>query len=214
MRDGDPAAVLAQANAALVLQEDRLVTAICGFVDPATHDVVYACAGHPPPVLVREREGATFLPLGGVPLGAFADATFESHRVAIAERRALIVLYTDGIIEFNRNPLHGEVRLLAAAEQVWRRGGDLAARIRETVLAGTSALDDVAILTIDLTAGGDGSGRVDDPPHDQNGRRPPNAAQEPGTTLPTVPRAEESPSQRPPRARLHGRLRSSRMRVR
>jgi len=150
IRERDPAAVLEQANAALVLQEDRLVTAVCGFVDLTTLEIVYATAGHPPPAIVRPGEQAAFLPFGGVPLGAIAEATYTAHRVQIDDR-ALLVLYTDGVIEYDRDVLAGERRLLAAIDAAWSRGGDLAVSIRETIFRGTHPSDDVAILTIDLS---------------------------------------------------------------
>jgi len=160
IRERDPAAVLEQANEALVLQEDRLVTAVCGFVDLATLEIWYATAGHPPPVLAQPGAMAEFLPFGGVPLGAIADATYTSHRVQVKDR-GLVVLYTDGVIEFDRDILAGEQRLLAAIDAAWRAGGDLAVSIREAVFRGTSPGDDVAILTIDLTRkGNDGITRV------------------------------------------------------
>jgi len=160
IRERDPAAVLEQANASLVLQEDRLVTAVCGFVDLATLEIVYATAGHPPPVIAQPGDGAKFLPFGGVPLGAITDATYTSHRVQIRDR-GLVVLYTDGVIEFDRDILAGEQRLLAAIDAAWRKGGDLAVSIREEIFHGTLPGDDVAILTIDLTRRGkDGITRV------------------------------------------------------
>jgi hypothetical protein len=160
MRERDPAAVLEQANASLVLQEDRLVTAVCGFVDLATLEIVYATAGHPPPVIVQPGAAAKFLPFGGVPLGAIADATYTSHRVQIDER-GLVVLYTDGVIEYDRDILAGEGRLLAAIDAAWRAGGDLAVSIRDAVFRGALPGDDVAILTIDLIRrGNDGITRI------------------------------------------------------
>ena len=142
------------------MQEDRLVTAVCGFVDLATLEIVYATAGHPPPVIVQPGAGAKFLPFGGVPLGAIADATYTSHRVQIDER-GLVVLYTDGVIEYDRDILAGERRLLAAIDAAWRAGGDLAVSIRDAVFRGALPGDDVAILTIDLIRrGNDGITRI------------------------------------------------------
>jgi len=153
IRERDPARVLEQANAALVLQEDRLVTAVCGFVDLATLEIVFASAGHPPPVVAQPGATAEFLPFGGVPLGAIADATYTSHRVQIGDR-GLVVLYTDGVVEFDRDILAGERRLLAAIDTAWRAGGDLAVSIRDAIFHGMAPGDDVAILAIDLTRDG------------------------------------------------------------
>jgi hypothetical protein len=80
--------------------------------------------------------------------------------VQISER-GLVVLYTDGVIEYDRDVFAGERRLLAAVDAAWRAGGDLAVSIREAVFRGTLPGDDVAILTIDLRRrGNDGITRV------------------------------------------------------
>jgi serine phosphatase RsbU (regulator of sigma subunit)/CHASE3 domain sensor protein len=145
LHENDPAAVLERANRALILQESRMVTAICGYLDPRTRDIAYATAGHPPPVLARDGY-AEFLPHAGLPLGIIDDAAYTRFH-ARAEAGALLVLYTDGVLEHKRDLIAGEARLLDAAR---RSVGDAnpALAIQRHVFEGSAPTDDVAILAI------------------------------------------------------------------
>ncbi|WP_455361366.1 SpoIIE family protein phosphatase [Streptomyces sp. SYSU K21746] len=80
------------------LTDQVTATAVCGIYDPATRQLRWARAGHPPPVLVRGDE-STALPLpGGILLGATAEAPYEEHLVTLAAGDRLL-MYTDGLIE-------------------------------------------------------------------------------------------------------------------
>jgi hypothetical protein len=149
--DKDPAQVLQRANESIMLQDSRMVTAICGYIDPATLEVTYATAGHPAPVLARAGEPAYFLPQGGIALGVLRDATFQTY-VAHAFDGALIVLYTDGVIEHKRDIIDGERRLLEAS-RVAAGDENPALAIQRIMFAGSSATDDVAIMTISFKQG-------------------------------------------------------------
>jgi hypothetical protein len=111
LHENDPARVLERANAAILLQESRMVTAICGYIDPATLEIVYATAGHPPPILARPNLPSITLPYDGLPLGIIANATYRTF-VATASDGAVMVLYTDGVIEHKRDLIQGTARLL------------------------------------------------------------------------------------------------------
>lgn len=142
----DPAIVLELANAAILLQETRMVTAICGYIDPVTREVTYATAGHPPPILARPGQPAELLPHDGIPLGIFADTKYTPF-VAHAVDGALLVLYTDGIVEHKRNVLEGQARLLDAVQRAVDEENPAHAIYRTIFQAGTAA-DDIAILTV------------------------------------------------------------------
>jgi sigma-B regulation protein RsbU (phosphoserine phosphatase) len=81
------------------------ITAFLAVFDPASRELVYASAGHPPPRLRRCRERAVFSldAVGGPPLGVVPDQHYleASMRLAPDDR---IFLYTDGVTEtFNVN---------------------------------------------------------------------------------------------------------------
>jgi hypothetical protein len=146
LHEDDPATVLARANATIAFQENVMVTAICGFIDPATGRISYATAGHPAPLLAHAEREPSFLPRGDVPLGIFADSAFHTN-LATAEPGDLLVLYTDGVIEYGRDIIAGETRLIEAALRA-RAAGDPARAIFDAVFGGTPPADDVAIMTI------------------------------------------------------------------
>jgi serine phosphatase RsbU (regulator of sigma subunit) len=145
LSDSDPASVLSTANRSILLQDGTMVTAVCGFLDPVTREIVYATAGHPPPILVQNGVAA-FLEHEGVPLGIVAGneyRTFTAHALA----GALLVLYTDGVTEGHHDVLAGEARLLEAA-RLAAGEDDPAAAIERRVFADAAPTDDVAILTL------------------------------------------------------------------
>jgi hypothetical protein len=148
LQDGDPGVVMARANLTLMLQDTRFATAICGSVDPRTLAVTYATAGHPPAILVRPNGDAQMLQYDGLPLGVAHDATYRTFSLA-AEDKALLVLYTDGVIEYDRDLAAGERRLLDVVRDVARRHVDNpAAEIERAIFASTDPRDDVAIMTV------------------------------------------------------------------
>src|SRR5262249_32103769 len=77
----------------------RGATVVYAVVDPASGEVRYACAGHPPPLVVGPDGKTEFLTGGrGVPL----DRTL-AHRYVDADARidagATLVLFSDGAVE-------------------------------------------------------------------------------------------------------------------
>jgi len=151
LHENDPAAALARANATLLLQDATMVTAICGYIDPRNREIVYATAGHPAPILVSNS--AAYLPSDGIPLGLFADVSYRAF-VAHAPDRGMLVLYTDGALEFDRDLIRGEERLLVSALAANRAPGINAAEtMREHVFGTAVSTDDVAIMTIAFLGG-------------------------------------------------------------
>jgi PAS domain S-box-containing protein len=97
--DSDPATVLLRLHRLIRNQDDEaMVTAFVARYEPATGLMSWSRAGHPPPLLVG-RDGTTrFLDdVNGAPLGTMV----REYRTAIArlDPGALIVCYTDGLIE-------------------------------------------------------------------------------------------------------------------
>jgi CHASE3 domain sensor protein len=158
LHEKDPAVVLARANQSILFQDARMVTAICGYIDPRTLEIVYATAGHPPPVMARAGGTAEFLPHDGIPLGIMPDAIYRTF-VAHALNGEIMVLYTDGVTEHKRDLFMGEARLLEAA-RLAAATPDPAAAIRAYVFAGSAPADDVAILTISFKDSGRDDGKT------------------------------------------------------
>jgi len=149
--EDDPAAVLARANRVLMLQNSRMVTAICGYLDPRSQEIVYATAGHPAPVMARPGAAAEFLPHAGLPLGLIEDPVYVAFRARV-EAGSLLVLYTDGVLEYKRDLAAGQARLLEAAARALG-SADPALEIQRYVFEGSAPTDDVAILAISFAYG-------------------------------------------------------------
>ncbi|MBC5829020.1 MAG: SpoIIE family protein phosphatase [Candidatus Eremiobacteraeota bacterium] len=149
----DPSRVLDHASWLLELHHpDAIATAGFGIFDPGDHSFIYSSAGHPAP-LVCLANGETFeFGAGGLPLGMRDGVSAAARSVRIAAG-TLIVLYTDGLLEFNRDLEEGE-RLLhaAAAAEVRNRSHNPAMTIYERVVKNPTHTDDIAILTISLPA--------------------------------------------------------------
>ena len=146
--DPRPGPVLERVNVELHRNQSPMVTAMVALVDARTCEFAYAAAGHPPAVLLEPERGARFLEVGSVPLGVLGDAVYRDHRVQ-SMPGALLVLYTDGVIEHSRDVVAGEELLLAAVESAAQASpADIAAAIRYRIFGDGKASDDVAILTL------------------------------------------------------------------
>lgn len=97
------------------LTEQVTATAVCGVFDPETRVLRWARAGHLPPVLVRGREANTLPILGGLLLGALAEAQYEESEVQL-EPDDTLLMYTDGLVERRDTGVHESLtQLLATA---------------------------------------------------------------------------------------------------
>ena len=153
INDPMPIAVLEQSNKVIFLNnhEVEFTTAIYGVIDLANRKVTYASAGHHPPVLATAGREPRILPNHGFPLGVEVNLPdlIKQHEFPI-EPGSLMVLYTDGLVEYNHDIQAGEARLLRAArEAVTTRARHPARFIVESVLQEElEHPDDVAVLTI------------------------------------------------------------------
>src|SRR4051812_6338536 len=113
---GTPGEVLHGVNDRLARQPDgdALLTAVLVKLRPSDEGlgVTVACAGHPPPLVVRSGGEVEQLGLPGTLLGPFArDAVFQNVS-SVLEPRDALVLYTDGVTEARHHgDLFGEQRL-------------------------------------------------------------------------------------------------------
>jgi serine phosphatase RsbU (regulator of sigma subunit) len=146
LQGNDPAAILSLANESLRLQGDTMVTAICGFADTNAMEIRYATAGHPPPVFWEPEAGARFLPHEGLPLGILDGMRYRTF-VQPAAVGCLLIAYTDGVVERNRDIRAGERALIAAVADVAMLPYPTAKRLGEKLLVDYVS-DDAAILSL------------------------------------------------------------------
>lgn len=110
-----PAAILTRLDKVVLTVEDlHFTTCVVVHLDPVRRTAVLASAGHLPPLLVCADGTASLLELDpGLPLGV-GGATFVEREVQLGAG-ALLLLYTDGLVESRDSPVDsGLARLLAA----------------------------------------------------------------------------------------------------
>lgn len=155
----DPARLLEQADEFA----DRIDGATCAtmafvVLDPRTGGLAYACAGHPPPLVVSHDAAARYLSGGrGPPLTREWSPQRQSACDQLAPGDAL-VMYTDGLYERRADPVDGLERLSEVAARMHHLPASaLSGRLADEMLAGAATLqDDVCILTIRHRAQADG----------------------------------------------------------
>ena len=149
-----PSAVLEAVNGVINLRESiSMVTAIFAFYDPQSCIVRYAIAGHPPPIIATPDGFSQVLPGGGLPLGA-SDAVRSRDWTFTLPPGAQLVLYTDGLIEYDRDIEAGQAILLDAISTELACSGNAnpAAAIQARVFADAQNKDDAATLTLTRSA--------------------------------------------------------------
>ena len=150
----DPASILTETDRLLRLQEpDLFVTALVGTVSPDERTIRYASAGHPVPIVAFPDKPMPDLPLGGPPLGVADDPVYCTHEVAI-EPDTTFVVYTDGMIEYERDAIQGErvLRESVASLQTLSPLATPAQEIYRSALGTSAPPDDVAILVLQFSA--------------------------------------------------------------
>jgi len=79
-------------------ERDKFVTAFYGMLDFKNRVIVFANAGHNPPILLRLDGSIQYLLEGGVALGVLPDARYEERPLAL-QKGDILLFYTDGISE-------------------------------------------------------------------------------------------------------------------
>jgi PAS domain S-box-containing protein len=149
----DPGEVLERTNAALTrLLPEALATAVYAVLDPGTGELVYANAGHLPPLVATGAGEVHYLdePTGTM-LGASPDATYTAGRWRLPAW-GIFLNYTDGLIENGRRDLADGLDALAG---VMRRSVGLTAEqacaaVRDQLLGADVRDDDVCLLAARL----------------------------------------------------------------
>ncbi len=151
LESDDPATILARANATAIADRSPIVTAFVGLLDPLTHTMRYAVAGHPPPICVARDGSLRVLDCDGPPLGTGVGEAPTTRKIEIPVDAAL-VLYTDGVVEADRNAIDAEERLHALLRD-WGRAGfhTRAEDLQEHVIGNAVRFDDAAMLVVRFT---------------------------------------------------------------
>ncbi len=153
-RREEPGEILARANG--ILAEDmggeRFITLFLGRLDPATRELTYASAGHPPGcVLAADGTVKAALKRTGIPLGLRAATDYTSAPGLTLASGDLMVVLTDGIEEAS-SPA-GELFGAERALEVVRAHRDKPARaIIEALYAATRTFAQGAPQIDDITA--------------------------------------------------------------
>ena len=144
-----PSAALRRVNRHLCLENTGMVTAVTATLDLSNDRLVYAAAGHPAAFVSSQDGHVDRVTTAGLPLGLFAQASYIEVERQLSTGD-LIVLYTDGLVENDRDIESGERALEAAIEaEVQSASPNPALSILHRMIEGTPK-DDVAILTIGL----------------------------------------------------------------
>jgi serine phosphatase RsbU (regulator of sigma subunit) len=125
-------------------------------LDPTTGALRYACAGHPPPMVIQADGSVSTLDEGRSPLLATASGRRREAMTTLPSR-ARLLMYTDGLIERRTSSLDaGFQRLTDAARS--RRDlelEDFCDAVLAEMLSHEPTADDVAILCVERLAHSD-----------------------------------------------------------
>ena len=156
--DPSPSTVLSRLDAYVASHAvaEQLVTVAYGVVAADRRTLTYALAGHPPPLLIADGEPAVVLTEGtgsavGVGAGPWPETTVELGP------NALLVLYSDGLVETRHREVYAGITQLAAhVDSIPRRRRqprDLCSRVAQLMTDDHSA-DDVTLLAIAVRSAG------------------------------------------------------------
>ncbi|HEY6745164.1 MAG TPA: SpoIIE family protein phosphatase, partial [Mycobacteriales bacterium] len=126
----------------------RLATVVYAVLDPVGGTLRYACAGHPPPLVLRPDGTTEFLEDGRSPLlcalpPGTTEPRPEGSTVLVPGSRLL--LYSDGLVERRRESLNVGLRRLGEHAAEVEQGPSWSDELVRRMLVG-SGDDDVALL--------------------------------------------------------------------
>lgn len=153
-----PSAVLRHVNEALCSDEVGVVTAFFGVLDLKDGTLRYSLAGHPAPIVVQPAGTIGFLKGQGIVLGFDARTPFADFEVKLDVGSGL-VLFTDGIVEIERDYVKGLRDLVdAVSAEYFNPSPNIAEGIQRRAARGLKGRDDAAVLFVGITRlGADGS---------------------------------------------------------
>jgi serine phosphatase RsbU (regulator of sigma subunit) len=154
---GDPGVLLGHLNRLTCDLEretpELSATAVIARFDPVRRELLWAQAGHPPPLLSRGGRTAPLHRPAGPLLGVVGDAVYPTARLDFIPGD-LLLLYTDGLVEHRRRGLDdGLATVIAAVDEAVKASpeqplGQVVARLRQA-----NPDDDTCILAVRPTTG-------------------------------------------------------------
>jgi len=156
----DPAAALTKVNLELCRNNpaNMFITAWVGVLDTETGEVVFANAGHNPPIMFKEGGRPSFVSEKSGPVLAFIDSIkYKPQSMKLVPGDALFI-YTDGVTEAldAKGSLFGEDRLVDLAKAIVDPAPKtLCSAVRVSVAAfseGVPQADDLTVLAIRYAA--------------------------------------------------------------
>lgn len=143
--------------------KDVILTAFFGIYDRQTGTLTYSLAGHCPPLVLSVDGSLSMLEGDGVLIGIDGTQRFTSHE-RLLEPGDVLVLYTDGIVEAERDYLKG-VRDLESAivAELAQPSANRAEGIQRRIFRDNEPLDDSALLVFsvgELISAGELTSRV------------------------------------------------------
>ncbi|GAB2851248.1 hypothetical protein GCM10027074_17400 [Streptomyces deserti] len=128
-------------------------TAVTTFIDCGRHSITYSSAGHPPPALVHPDGRVEFLDQAtDTPLDARPDPIPRPQAGTTYTEGAILVLYTDGLIERRREDI--DTGLARLADSLSRHRDQDPETLADTVLRELlppgGATDDTALIIVRL----------------------------------------------------------------
>jgi GAF domain-containing protein/anti-sigma regulatory factor (Ser/Thr protein kinase) len=145
--EGDPPARLVERLAGTVRSLDRreMVTLHYATLDQPGRELRYVSAGHPPALLIEDGKPRFLDAARGAPLGAIAHPRYGETAEPLGDD-AVIVLYTDGLVERRGRPIaEGLERLAACAAAAGPDPERICDALIESLVDEATA-DDVAVL--------------------------------------------------------------------
>ena len=124
-------------------------TTLVAIIDPAKGTMTCASAGHPSPLMWTRGsvKRIVFQPSPPLGIGTLARSAVRPVTIKL-EPGCTIVFYTDGLVEWLRDPIGGEAALHAALTDAAVRNAPSPARaLRDACVTGAHA-DDIALLVV------------------------------------------------------------------
>ncbi|MCM6775391.1 SpoIIE family protein phosphatase [Nocardia sp. CDC159] len=149
LHTADPAVTLAALDrVAAELPGARCTSVFCAVLDPASGELCYSSAGHPPALLAHDDGVVSTLDGGHHPVLGIVDGTRRGNaRTRLGDTTALL-LYTDGLVERRGQSL--DAGIAAAAGTLARHRALPVRALADSIMAGMAPAegftDDVALL--------------------------------------------------------------------